>query len=155
MSIPLRNAFSASEPYLQSPLDDLWAFFYTAVWATLFHAHRPSAEVLAMSNQEIRWGLQVRSPSAQERDGAIREIIVVKTYHTHLPLMLRTMAPVLKDWMSVLDGMADTWMDRQHEASEAGGIALPDFNNLAYTGVLEVIRIFTKHRDDLGGGRDD
>ncbi|KAJ7848363.1 hypothetical protein B0H14DRAFT_899118 [Mycena olivaceomarginata] len=27
MSIPLRNAFSASEPYLQSPLDDLWAFF--------------------------------------------------------------------------------------------------------------------------------
>ncbi|KAJ7726196.1 hypothetical protein B0H14DRAFT_2410483, partial [Mycena olivaceomarginata] len=96
MSVRLRAAFSASEPYLQSPLDDLWAFFYTAVWATLFHARRPRTDVLPISSQEMEWGLQLRSRSAAEREGTIRAIVKVQDFQTQFPPMLRAMAPLLK-----------------------------------------------------------
>ncbi|KAJ7479312.1 hypothetical protein B0H11DRAFT_2280857 [Mycena galericulata] len=109
MSVRLREAFSASERYLQSPLDDLWAFFYTAVWATVFHAHRPSTEVLPMSSQEITWRLNLRSRSADEREGTVKRIVQVKDFEEQLPSMLRAMAPVFKDWQSALDRMQDAW----------------------------------------------
>ncbi|KAJ7811354.1 hypothetical protein B0H14DRAFT_3479810 [Mycena olivaceomarginata] len=88
MSVRLRAAFSASEPYLQSPLDDLWAFFYTAVWATLFHARRPRTDVLPISSQEMEWGLQLGSRSAAEREGTIRAIVKVQDFQTQFPPML-------------------------------------------------------------------
>ncbi|KAJ7883666.1 hypothetical protein B0H14DRAFT_3857259 [Mycena olivaceomarginata] len=155
MSVRLREAFSASEPYLQSPLDDLWAFFYTAVWATLFHARRPSTEVLPMSSQEMTWRLHLRSRSADEREGTIKRIVQVKDFQKQFPPMLRAMAPVLKDWLSALDQLEDAWTDRQHKASTTGGVGLPDFNHLAYSGVQDFIHIFTNHRERLAGAGDD
>ncbi|KAJ7889100.1 hypothetical protein B0H14DRAFT_3855828 [Mycena olivaceomarginata] len=155
MSVRLREAFSASEPYLQSPLDDLWAFFYTAVWATLFHTRRPSTEVLPMSSQEITWRLHLRSRSADEREGTIKRIVQVKDFQKQFPPMLRAMAPVFKDWLSALDQMEDAWTDQQHKASTTGGVGLPDFNHLAYSGVQDFIRIFTNHRERLAGAGDD
>ncbi|KAJ6562930.1 hypothetical protein B0H10DRAFT_2116691 [Mycena sp. CBHHK59/15] len=104
------------------PLDDLWAFFYTAVWATLFHARRPSTEVLPMSSQEITWRLHLR-------------IVQVKDFQKQFPPMLRAMAP--------------------HKASTTGGVGLPDFNHLAYSGVQDFIRIFTNHRERLARAGDD
>ncbi|KAJ7751526.1 hypothetical protein DFH07DRAFT_1032410 [Mycena maculata] len=154
MSVRLREAFSASEPYLQSPLDDLWAFFYTTVWATLFHARRPSTEVLPMSSQEITWRLHLRSRSADEREGTIKRIVQVKDFQKQFPPMLRAMAPVFKDWLSALDQMEDAWTIRQHKASTTGGVGLPDFNHLAYSGVQDFIRIFTNHRERLAGAGD-
>jgi hypothetical protein len=41
MSRKWRRAIDVSQDYVQASLDDLWAFFHTAVWAALFHAHRP------------------------------------------------------------------------------------------------------------------
>ncbi|KAJ7507201.1 hypothetical protein B0H11DRAFT_194572 [Mycena galericulata] len=155
MSVRLREAFSASDPYLQSPLDDLWAFFYTAVWATVFHAHRPSTEVLPMSSREITWRLHLRSRSADEREGTVKRIVQVKDFEKQLPSMLRAMAPVFKDWLSALDQMEDAWEYRQHNASTTGGVGLPDFNHLAYSGVMEFIRIFTDHRERLAGAGGD
>ncbi|KAK6971299.1 hypothetical protein R3P38DRAFT_3242763 [Favolaschia claudopus] len=151
MSVRLRAALDASQPYLQSPLDDLWAFFYTTVWATLFHAQRPSMDLLPLSSQELAWRLHVRSRSADEREGAIRAIIKVQDFQRQFPPILRTMAPVLKDWHSALDQMDDVWTARQYQASTTGGVGLPDFNHLAYSGVLEFIGIITKHRDRLAG----
>ncbi|KAJ6605015.1 hypothetical protein B0H10DRAFT_2229227 [Mycena sp. CBHHK59/15] len=139
----------------QSPLDDLWAFFYTAVGATLFHARRPSTEVLPMSSQEITWRLHLRSRSADECEGAIKRIVQVKDFQKQFPPMLRAMAPVFKDWLSALDRMEDAWTDRQHKASTTGGVGLPDFNHLAYSGVQDFIRIFTNHRERLARAGDD
>ncbi|KAJ7232985.1 hypothetical protein B0H12DRAFT_1144545 [Mycena haematopus] len=149
MSIRLREAFTGSKPYLQSPLDDLWAFFYTVVWATVFHAHRPSTEVLPISDEELKWRLHLRSRSVDEREGTIKSILRVKVFQQQFPPMLLSMVPILKDWISALEEMEDAWVHREHEASATGGIGLSDFNHLAYTGVLDFIHVFADHRERL------
>ncbi|KAK6971917.1 hypothetical protein R3P38DRAFT_2813303 [Favolaschia claudopus] len=91
-------------------------------WATLFHAQRPSMDLLPLSSQELAWRLHVRSRSADEREGAIRAIIKVQDFQRQFPPILRTMAPVLKDWHSALDQMDDVWTARQYQASTTGGV---------------------------------
>ncbi|KAJ7803018.1 hypothetical protein B0H14DRAFT_2890026, partial [Mycena olivaceomarginata] len=140
----------------QNPIYNLpWMTFGPSstptVWATLFHARRPSTDLLPLSSQEITWRLHIRSRSADEREGTIRAIIKVQDFQTQFPPMLRAMAPVLKDWLSALDQMDDAWTARQYQASTTGGVGLPDFNHLAYSGVQDFIRIFTNHRERLAG----
>ncbi|KAJ7089259.1 hypothetical protein B0H15DRAFT_840154 [Mycena belliarum] len=144
----LTGSMSASEPYLQSPLDDLWAFLYNAVWATLL-------EVLPMSNQKIIWRLQLRSRSVGEREGTIKRITQVQDFQKKFPPMLRAMAPVIEDWLSALDQMEEAWQRQQQKASTTGGVGFADFNHLAYSGVQDFIRIFTNHRERLAGVGDD
>ncbi|KAF8204278.1 hypothetical protein K438DRAFT_2098551 [Mycena galopus ATCC 62051] len=149
MSRGLRAAYDASEPYLQSPLDDLWAFFYTTVWATIFHTRRPHE--LPISSQEASWRKGTRSRLVTERDGSVAAIVKVRAFQKQFPWMLRAMAPVLADWIAYLDEMDLEWETRLYDASTEDGspIDLPDFNHLAYTGVQGFVRIFAKHRADL------
>ncbi|KAJ7856506.1 hypothetical protein B0H14DRAFT_3864980 [Mycena olivaceomarginata] len=112
-------------------------------------------DLLPLSSQEITWRLHIRSRSADEREGTIRAIIKVQDFQTQFPPMLRAMAPVLKDWLSALDQMDDAWTARQYQASTTGGVGLPDFNHLAYSGVQDFIRIFTNHRERLAGAGHD
>ncbi|KAK6988837.1 hypothetical protein R3P38DRAFT_3442984 [Favolaschia claudopus] len=130
MSVRLRAALDASQPYLQSPLDDLWAFFYTTVWATLFHAQRPSMDLLPLSSQELAWRLHIF------KDSSLR--------------YFEPMAPVLKDWHSALDQMDDVWTARQYQASTTGGVGLPDFNHLALQRGFGIYRYYHKTSGSFG-----
>ncbi|KAJ7223091.1 hypothetical protein GGX14DRAFT_657162 [Mycena pura] len=156
MSVRSRRAFKDSKPYLQSPLDDLWAFFHSTVWATLFHAHRPSIDVLPMSRLEMDWQLHLGSPMIYMREGVIWDIIGANYFYGDFPPMLRAMAPFFKNWITALEQMEADWRLRQHNARTAarGGIGIPDFNHLAYSGVLDYVHIFTNHRERLVAGVD-
>jgi hypothetical protein len=57
--------------------------------------------------------------------------------------MLRGMAPVLKEWGAGLEG----WEVRKYEGRTEGGVGLADFDELAYTGVLKVIRVVGEYRE--------
>ncbi|KAH7098451.1 hypothetical protein BKA62DRAFT_713202 [Auriculariales sp. MPI-PUGE-AT-0066] len=119
MSTYLLRAVQRREPYLQSVVDDLWAFFNVAVWVILF-----SDAFAGKSVAEEAWRVEIRQ-EYQKRDGAQAEIIDgawlrrAKKHPDQAKLneysdLLKAFLPVLQDWhtkLKTLDSLDDSPLD--------------------------------------------
>jgi len=86
MSVNLIDATVLKIPYLHSPIDDLWSFFFVAVWAAVWHAvEGPVSPKFAM----LRKGI---AGSADDRESAVSKTIAAfddmeaEDYGPFLPL---------------------------------------------------------------------
>ncbi|KAH7098462.1 hypothetical protein BKA62DRAFT_713225 [Auriculariales sp. MPI-PUGE-AT-0066] len=107
MSSDLFRAVERQQPYLQSVVDDLWAFFNVAVWVILF-----------------TWRVEIRQ-EYEKRDGAQAEIVNgawlrrAKKSKDQAKLneysdLLKAFLPVLQDWhakLKTLDSLDDSPLD--------------------------------------------
>lgn len=129
---------------LHSPLDDLWSFFWAALWATLYNCHHPG-----QTDMENEWRQQLRDGRTSREDVAL----FIKTY----PILekkqvysqiLRQMAPLLRQWYTSLTEMVSKWvleLDTVEEKGNANADALMLFHKFAYSGVLDIVRMISDH----------
>ena len=131
------------EPYLQSPLDDLWSFFWTALWATLFnHHHR------GQTRREVAWRNQLCSEWMSREDvvHAINNDITIEN-REECSSILWAMAPLFRQWHLFLSEMQRRWgQDMFNMKKEKKGSTdyVMLFNKYAYSGVLQIVHILSE-----------
>ncbi|THU87483.1 hypothetical protein K435DRAFT_341841 [Dendrothele bispora CBS 962.96] len=141
MSTPLRKAMEIGLPYLQSPLDDMHSFFWTALWCALGNEE--------MSEKEDEWETRLEG-SIDERDRTMHEILHQETFEEEHCSLLRGMSPLLRDWERNLLTLNGDWevawksvKDRKVEEK------LLVFHCFAFRGILEVVKLVAKHKPRL------
>lgn len=138
MSSRLLSAIRNKTAILQSPLDDMWSFFWTALWATLFNCHDQGKSIT-----ENNWRDDVRG---QHRDrDYVAQMIRGEPIERRkeFSLMLRQMAPLLREWHKSLEEMNFKWAGEviAMEESAAPADLLTLFHKYAHQGVLDFVHI--------------
>lgn len=141
MSEDLRKAILRGQKYLQSPLDDLWAFFHTMVWATLFN-FTTSAENLGVVEQEWRTQIAHTEDYRTAALVAICERIELEAFND-LSSILQGMLPVIDGWRTALNKAKIQWkkMDNKLKATSSRQLEKSDFDLVAYKGILDFARV--------------
>ncbi|KAG6851586.1 hypothetical protein C0991_007903, partial [Blastosporella zonata] len=116
MSTEARYAFEGGRAYVQSPIDDMESFYWTAVWATL-----NNTKSLSTTKQEEKWKRWLAT-SNNDRRAVTQEID--KLAFLDLPErecspFLAVMAPMLHKWWELLKNMNVKWT-RAWKPVEAG-----------------------------------
>jgi hypothetical protein len=147
MSTELREAAEESESYVQSPIDDMSSFYWTAVWAILYNQ-----KCRGETDEEIGWREEIRGKSASRGEAASEMQSELTEYTTTYSPMLRRMVPVLNDWWDKLDRMRDDW-DRLWEVQKMKN-SEPDiksvlFHRFAYQGVYELVKVISSRKEYL------
>ncbi|KAJ3808668.1 hypothetical protein F5876DRAFT_67102 [Lentinula aff. lateritia] len=147
MSKGLLNAESENE--IQSPADDIESFLRVGLWSTLRNTKFPNS-----AKKEIRWsqsigqGYTSRETTANDIQESLGTIIkgVPEPYSN----MFRTMAPILSEWFDAIRRLRKAWIldwsETNQDDSEDVNLL---FHSFAYRGVLDLIEIFQKHKQDL------
>ena len=108
MSVNLVQSAEQHFPYVQSPVDDLWSFFYVFIWAVLLNKHNPP-------NTHLR---DSASSTLGEREGLVSTLTDPSTPFTYVlrgqPLNAVTtqVLPVLRSWhqsLRALQVKASIW----------------------------------------------
>lgn len=148
------------KPYIQSPIDDLFSFFYVGQWAVVYNAETDSRKL-----QDLRRQLQV--PRSQHyafdshfydyiraRDEATSDIASGYT-GTYSPF-LKPSVHILREWMPPLVQLERAWATVELQAQaegltgkEANYFFVPHFYKFALRGVVLYLRLLLKHRDEL------
>jgi hypothetical protein len=131
-----RQLLDAKGDYLHSPLDDLEAFFWVALWSLLF-------------NKKSGGGWEVEKDVKEalldnEKESAIRRFLVINT-NRECNDATKRFKTVLKDWWKVVRDRNSEWIEEFQRHPEDA--ILPHFHRLALTGVLDVLRVLQKHWD--------
>lgn len=147
MSTASLLAIRKGTTYLQSPLDDLYSFFWTAVWATLFNPKGARSTDEILWREDMRGTYSVRDAIATEmRDKAI----VASAEHSRI---VTDMLPIFGDWWIALDAMRVEWLKFAVHAptaeNESSRFYLPQFNTFAHRGVVKFAQIVHKHQHHL------
>jgi hypothetical protein len=136
MSPRIRGAMKSEDPYLHSPLDDMYSFFYVAVWATLWNTKK------GHTKREDIWRRDLRSQDAREAmvldllDQRHRKVI------PYAPIIVG-MLPVLDDWWIKLSALSRSSSANLDE--DQGILCLAYFDQLAYHGVADFVQIVKEH----------
>jgi len=146
MSRSLRKAVNNSEPYIQSPVDEMHSFLWTAMWATLFNVKH-----LGKSSDEVEWRDCLRG-DIDKRESVAVDILVgkVQRNNEYSPL-LRSMIPVLKGWRDKLFSLDDDWdlMWGQQGSDPVSKKLL--FHRFAFRGVMDFVGVVMNEREALQG----
>ncbi|KAF8340659.1 uncharacterized protein EI90DRAFT_3117158 [Cantharellus anzutake] len=136
MSPGIRGAMDAEDRYLHTPLDDMYSFFYVAVWATLWNIKK------GHTKREDVWRDGLRS---KERDAKVVDLLAQRTEkpsQTYAPIILG-MIPVLDDWWMKLSQLRRSSGPSRDE--DQGILRLVYFDQLAYRGIADFVQIVKKH----------
>ncbi|KAG6862786.1 hypothetical protein C0991_010183, partial [Blastosporella zonata] len=137
MSTEARYAFEGGRAYVQSPIDDMESFYWTAVWATL-----NNTKSLSTTKQEEKWKRWLDDSGAHARtavkDG-IEKLAFSNQLRRECSPFLAVMAPMLHKWWDLLKRMSGQWVD-EWKPVEAGP-PLPKellFHKFAYKVVMDI-----------------
>ncbi|KAF8314585.1 uncharacterized protein EI90DRAFT_3135848 [Cantharellus anzutake] len=140
MSPGIRGAMDAEDRYLHTPLDDMYSFFYVAVWATLWNIKK------GHTKREDVWRDGLRS---KERDAKVADLLAQRTEkpsQTYAPIILG-MIPVLDDWWMKLSQLRRSSGPSRDE--DQGILRLVYFDQLAYRGIADFVQIVKKHLQQI------
>ncbi|KAG6849560.1 hypothetical protein C0991_011346 [Blastosporella zonata] len=148
MSTAARIAFEGRRAYVQSPIDDMESFYWTAVWATL-----NNTKSLSTSEEEGDWKRWLDDSGAHARIAVTLEI--EKLASLDLPErecspFLAVMAPMLQKWWELLKNMNVKWT-RAWKPVKAGP-ALPKellFHQFAYEVVPMYVELLEGEKKGL------
>ena len=138
-------------PYLQSPIDDLWSFFYVTLWAALFNS--PNAP-----DNHIRKGV---SGNRNNREATVGRLLAPDSERefqeeTGKPLspVMTQVVPVLRLWhrkLQALQGKSGDLQDWAHGFGDEAKAVEWGWHIIAVTGVCDFLEIFRDVRGDLQG----
>ena len=131
MSDELLRAMELEVGYLQSPVDDLFSFYFTMQWAAAFNNTKFSnAETIPLDLDWIRQGL---SGSCAERSLATHKIIdPAKLKEDRYGQFLVGCHPFLRSWYSSLLGLNDEFQECHSQLQESN----LESENDAYTALF-------------------
>jgi len=135
------------QPYLQSPVDDIFSFFYSALWATLWNEN-----IEEIPSELETWRQKVRGTS-DNREAVIHDL-VDERFNIDLPKIVRDMNPLLQEWHKGLDALVSDWIDIYRGDPEKFASRFPpdkllEFDIFAYRGVLLFAELALKHKARL------
>ena len=150
MSDDILTAAEDGRDYLQSPVDDLYSFYYTMQWAAVFHNQEFAAN-------DIPYGLKkLREKLLGNQDNRIFTTSKITTPSLLRPReygsVLASCQPVLRDWYFKLEDLATHWKDCQFELEgqeTKAGIYIPLFSTFALRGVAALAELVYKHTKDM------
>ncbi|KAF7316186.1 hypothetical protein MIND_00136800 [Mycena indigotica] len=67
MSLELSGAFTSRQPYLHSPVDDIYSHFFVAQWAAVFHRLPAEHDVDSISLNRLRTELSTQQAAATDK----------------------------------------------------------------------------------------
>ena len=150
MSDDMLSAAEDSLDYLQSPLDDLFSFYYTMQWAAVFHDRDFAAKDIPYGLKKLRENLL-----GDRRDRLVTTSLIIDP----LPLrpleygsILANCQPVLRAWYSELRNLRVDWKVLQFELEGQeinAEIYIPLFSMFALGGVASFAEVVYKHTKDM------
>ncbi len=120
MSDDAREALEDGTPYLQPPVDDIYSFYWVALWATLRNTHFQSR-----TERERAW-LENINLSRTDRMAVAAEIgpgRLQRALPTFSPL-LQSMWFLLKDWRGALNIRTSDWRNLEVRDAEVKGVPI-------------------------------
>ncbi|RPD56214.1 hypothetical protein L226DRAFT_615737 [Lentinus tigrinus ALCF2SS1-7] len=150
MSTFARRAMEVNAPYLQSPVDDLFSFWHTVLWATLFHPDAlKGVDKPALAAQVTGWRQDVAG-TRQERNSAVREFTTedVNDPSSAHSVLLRVMASLLIAWDASLVQLRTQFLLAFEGCTERRQKLLV-FYRFAYEGVADYAELLYADREAL------
>ncbi|RPD56212.1 hypothetical protein L227DRAFT_578937 [Lentinus tigrinus ALCF2SS1-6] len=147
MSAFLRTAVEENESYLQSPVDDLFSFWYTVLWATLFNP-----DVLKDVDDPTlvkQWRKHIAGTMA-ERESAVRRLTIEDFPSSAHSFLLNAMASLLVMWDESLVQLRKQFLQAFKGCTEPRQKLLV-FYRFAYEGVAEYAELLYEARGTLQG----
>ena len=139
--------------YLQSPVDDLFSFYYTMQWAIVFHDREFSTKDVPSKLKKLRQHLL---------GNQYERLFTTTQFTSGSPLRPREYGsvvakcqPLLRAWNSELEALRVDWINCQYELEGQeikAEIYIPLFLTLAVRGVatlVELVYKYTKDMDDM------
>ena len=150
MSDDILKAEEYGDDYLQSPVDDLYSYYYTMQWAAVFHDQGLAAKDAPIQLKRLR---EYFLKSRHERSSATLEIISPSSLD---PLeygsVLAHCQPILRAWYLELQGLKDDWKKCQSKLRGQETKAenyIPLFSTYAARGVATLADIVHKYTKDM------
>ena len=149
MSDDILKAAEQGREYLQSPVDDLYSFYYTMQFAAVFHDKQfTEKEDTPSQLKTLRgylWGDRFR------RVSATFEICFSFLSPFEYGSVLVECQPMLQDWFSALQDLKNEWKKQQFmlpelKTAEAREIYIPLFLKFALKGVVTLAELVKKHK---------
>ena len=150
MSDEILTAAELPRIYLQSPVDDLFSFYYTMQWAAVFHDQEFAATDIPSELEYLRKKL------LGIRDNRLVATIDITAPSPLSPLrygsFLTQCQPVLRDWYLELRGIRADWIECQsklHGQDLDAKVYISLFSTFALRGVATLAEIVYKHTRDM------
>jgi len=145
MSDGLLKAIRLNKHYLQSPVDDLWSFYYVAQWAAVFNNTNFSESTPVPAElMELR---RLIAGSEGDRLLCTREVTRPPLDQTEYGQFLADCCPILREWDSILDRLTTDWKVAKVDLTNGNlyEARYPYFRNYTNRGVLELLQLVQKH----------
>ena len=150
MSDDILTAAEYGRDYLQSPVDDLYSFYYTMQWAAVFHDQEFAAEDIPFELKILREKLL---GTQMDRSFATSKITAPLS---RTPLeygsVLSTCQPVLRAWYLELQNLEVDWNTCQSKLrgqKTKAEIYISLFSTFALKGVAALAELVHKHTKDM------
>ena len=157
MSDDILEAAEGGSDYLQSPIDELFSFYYTMQWAALFHEQEIGANDIPIKLKRLREKFLENNRLSGTTE-IINKITLWTPRHEYGPF-LASCQPVLRAWYLELQDLSRLWRDCEYELNGQemkAEIYLPLFLTFAVRGVAilaELVHEHTKNMDYYGINR--
>jgi hypothetical protein len=150
MSDDILTAADSGYDYLQSPVDDLYSFYYTMQWAAVFHNQEFAAKDVPPKLKLLRENLL---GTRYNRLWTTTEIIARIPFKSREHgSVLANCQSVLRAWYSELEGLKADWIGCQDalEGQETKAeIYISLFSTFALRGVATLAELVHKHTEDM------
>jgi hypothetical protein len=146
MSGGLLEATKLGIPYMQSPVDDLWSFYYVAQWAAAFNpTHFPADTTVPAKLLNLHCLI-----AGSESDRALGTLTITGPAldRDEYGQFLSECYPILSQWRSELNQLTTDWKAAKVDSLTDGGIyqaRYPYFRSFTNRGVLELLRLLQQY----------
>jgi hypothetical protein len=147
MSRDLLNALLEDEPYLQTPVDDLWSFYYVGQWAATYNTMSLDTKKLLRLREDLTGNLKDRGDATTTVTDP--RGLQASDYGT----FLANSHSVLVAWHSRLNDLSLAWykdtVNLQPAPEDRYNAYYPLFKDYTQRGVLEYLRLLVKEFGSL------
>ncbi|KAF7325785.1 hypothetical protein MKEN_00429000 [Mycena kentingensis (nom. inval.)] len=151
MSNRLLDAKAKQIPFLHSPIDDLFSFYYSTQWAAAFHGDDVPSDL-----QSLRSDLASGGGQRARGTETIRELVSTAGLRAQYGRFLILLVPVLKLWNAKLVELQGEWRVAQEElearelpAQEMKEMQTILFLAFGYRGIAEFAELVKSNKDRL------
>jgi hypothetical protein len=147
MSDGLLNAARLQKPYLQSPVDDLWSFYYVAQWAAVFNnMNFPDPTLVPADLADLR--RLIAGSQDQRSTGLVRMVTGPDLDPTEFGQFLADSSSLLRDWQVKLTRLTTEWNSAKVDRLTDGSLfhsRYPYFRDFTNRGVLELLQLVQEY----------
>jgi hypothetical protein len=151
MSDGLLDAIRLNEQYLQSPIDDLWSFYYVVQQAAVFNNVQFASSTPPARLLDLR---RLIGGSQMERAHGKLTIISASLRESECGRFLMECLPILREWDSRLQQLTGDWKDIEMDGLASGDsyeAYYPHFRDFTMRGVLELTGLVQQHFPSASG----